>query len=41
MKKVALVKLTEIEISCSLCGADQKFPQTKSPKIKNIKDMMI
>jgi len=33
MKKVALVKLAEIEICCSLCGADQKFPEAKSPKV--------
>jgi len=41
MKKVASVKLAEIEICCSLGGADQKFPETKSPKIKSIKDTMI
>jgi len=38
MKKVASVKLAEIEICCSLGGADQKFSGAKSPKIKNIKD---
>jgi len=41
MKKVASVKLAEIEICCSLGGADQKFPRAKSPKIKSIKDTMI
>jgi len=41
MKKVASVKLAEIEICYSLSDADQKFPRAKSPKIKNIKDMMI
>jgi len=38
---VASVKLTEIEICCSLGVADQKFPGAKNPKIKSIKDMMI
>jgi len=41
MKKVASVKLAEIEIYCSLGDADQKFPRVKSPKIKSIKDTMI
>jgi len=41
MKKVASVKLAEIEIRCSLGDADQKFPEAKSPKIKNIRDTMI
>jgi len=41
MKKVASVKLAEIEICFNLNGADQKFPQAKSPKIKSIKDTMI
>jgi len=41
MKKVASVKLAEIEICCSLGDADQKFPQAKSPKIKRVKDTMI
>jgi len=40
-KKVASAKLAEIEISCSLSGADQKFPRAKSAKIKSIKDTMI
>jgi len=40
MKKVALVKLAEIEICCSLDGADEKFPRAKSSKIKSIKDTM-
>jgi len=41
MKKVASIKLAESEICCSLNNADQKFPWTRSPKIKSIKDMMI
>jgi len=41
MKKMASVKLAEIEICCSLDGADQKFPRVKGPKIKNIKNTMI
>jgi len=31
MKKVVSVKLAEIEICCSLGGADQKFLGAKSP----------
>jgi len=34
MKKVASVKLAEIEICCSLGGADHKFPETKIQKSK-------
>jgi len=41
MKKVASVKLVEIEICCSLGGTDYKFSETKSPKIKSIKGTMI
>jgi len=41
MKKVASVKLAEIEICCSLGGADQKFPRAKSPKIKSTRGAMI
>jgi len=40
MKKVASIKLAEIEI-CHSLGSDQKFPRVKNPKIKSIKDMMI
>jgi len=35
MKKVASVKLAEIEICCSLGSVDRKFPEAKSPKNKN------
>jgi len=39
MKKVTSVKLAEIEICCS--GADQKFSEAKSPKIKSIRMKII
>jgi len=41
MKNVVSIKLAEIEIFCSLDGANQKSPRVKSPKIKSIKDTMI
>jgi len=39
MEKMASVKLTKI--CFDLNGADQKFPQTKSPTIKSLKDAII
>jgi len=36
MKKVASVKLAEIEICCSL-GGDQKFPEAKKSKNQKYK----
>jgi len=37
MKKIAPVKLAEIEICCSLDGADKKFLRAKSPENQKYK----